>query len=169
MKSLIALLGLIFLLSSAFSVDRNNFKRCDQSSFCRRCRKVDPGASPYILLFETFKTYRTYVTVDVKNVNNNQDFELKLEAVKDDTFHVVINEKSPLHPRYVVEDALKGPLDFEPITVVEKSALHITVAHGVHKAKIMTLLQIDFFNQDKLVVSLNAKGLMRFEHLRLKP
>lgn len=136
----------------------------------RRCRKVQPGNSPYILIPDTLKTYKSYVTVDIKNTENGHEFVLKVEAVKDEIFHVVIDEKSPMHPRYVVEDALKGPLEYNAITVTEKTDQQITLGYGDYKAVIgATPFKIDFFNQDKLVVSFNAKGLMRFEHLRPKP
>lgn len=101
------------LVTLALGVDKNNFKRCDQSSFCRRCRKVQPGNSPYSLVYSSLKTYKTYITVDLKNNNNGHEFVLKLEAVKGDKFHVEVDEKQPLHARYRVEDALKGPLEFE--------------------------------------------------------
>lgn len=110
------LLGVILLgalLTLSLGVDRNNFKRCDQSSFCRRCRKVQPGDSPYSLVYGSLKTYKTYITMDLKNNNNGHEFLLKLEAVKGDKFHVEVDEKQPMHPRYRVEDALKAPLEFE--------------------------------------------------------
>lgn len=137
----------------------------------RRCRKVEPGKTPYIVAPDTLKTYRTYVTVDVKNTEiPDHEFELKLEAVKDNIFHVVINEKAPLHPRYVVEDALKGPLEFAALNVAEKTSDHITVTYEQYKAIInVSPLKLDFYQNDKHVVSFNAKGLMRFEHLRVKP
>lgn len=74
---------------------------------------MQPGNSPYSLVFSSLKTYKTYITLDLKNNDNGHDFVLKLEAVKGDKFHVEVDEKQSLHPRYRVLDALKGPLEFE--------------------------------------------------------
>uniref|UniRef100_A0A336LQR0 CSON011306 protein n=1 Tax=Culicoides sonorensis TaxID=179676 RepID=A0A336LQR0_CULSO len=160
------LLGLIlFVLLSTIviCVDKNNFKRCDQSSFCRRCRKVQPGSSPYSLVSSTLKTFKSYITLDLKNNENGHEFILKLEAVKGDKFHVEIDEKQPLHPRYRVEDALKGLLEYDSLTVSDKNEERIVVNYGSNKAELyINPFKIDFFNSEKLVVSMNSKGKKLF-------
>lgn len=103
-------LGLLLQLDPVQPVDRNNFKTCDQSSFCRRCRKVQPNASPYSVVAGSLNTYSDSVTAELRNADNGQLFVLKVAALKDDTFHVQIDEKQPLIPRYRVLDALKGPV-----------------------------------------------------------
>lgn len=106
----VVLLLLVHLTTVVESVDRNNFKSCDQSSFCRRCRKVQPGASPFGIVPGTLNTYSDSVTVDLQNADNGVFFVLKVAALLDSTFHVVIEEKSPLKPRYRVTDSLKEPV-----------------------------------------------------------
>lgn len=158
------------LIGLTIAVDKNNFKRCDQSSFCRRCRKVQPDQSPYALDLNTLKTYKSYITVELKNTENNHEFLFQLEAVKDNLFHITIDEKSPLRPRYKVQDALKGALVFDTLKVDSKTDKEIVVSSGPNKAVVNgSPFKIDFYNGDKLVVSANAKGLMKFEHLRTKP
>lgn len=106
-------LGLLLLLDPVQPVDRGNFKNCDQSSFCRRCRKVEPNASPYSVVAGSLNTYSDSVTANLRNADNGQEFVLKVAALKDATFHVQIAEKHPLIPRYRVLDALKGPVEPE--------------------------------------------------------
>lgn len=75
----------------------------------RRCRKVQPGNSQFQLVPGTLNSYSNSITADIINKENNHLFVLKLEALKDSTFHVLIDEKTPLRQRYRVTDALKGP------------------------------------------------------------
>ena len=56
------------------------------------------------------------------------------------------------------------------ITVHESSDKTLEVTSGNNKAIISASpFRIDFYSNDVLTVSANAKGLMRFEHLRTKP
>lgn len=53
------------------------------------------------------------------------------------------------------------------VTGADDSAITITV--GSNRAVITAIpFRVDLYNSNVLSVSLNAKGLMRFEHLRLK-
>ncbi|XP_055711223.1 neutral alpha-glucosidase AB [Phlebotomus papatasi] len=163
----LGLLGL--LVTFAGGVDRNNFKTCDQSSFCRRCRKVEGGDSPYELQLSTAKTFPDHVTVDVLNKDNDQVFVLKVVGLKGNKFHVEIDEKSPLKPRYRVVDALNGNPATESVSV-KKGEGTIEVETGPNRAVLVASpFRIDFFHGEVLQVSANAKGLMKFEHLRKKP
>lgn len=52
----------------------------------------------------------------------------------------------------------------------EKSDKEIIISSGTNKAIIHAApFRIDFYSNNVLTVSVNAKGLMRFEHLRVKP
>lgn len=56
------------------------------------------------------------------------------------------------------------------ITVHENSDKTLTVSAGNNKAIVFaTPFRIDFYTGDQLTLSANAKGLMRFEHIRTKP
>lgn len=58
---------------------------------------------------------------------------------------------------------------FHSIEVTEKSDKEIVITSGLNKAIIqVSPFGIDFYQNNVLTVSANAKGLMRFEHLRLK-
>ncbi|XP_055843927.1 neutral alpha-glucosidase AB-like isoform X2 [Episyrphus balteatus] len=150
-------------------VDPKNFKTCDESSFCRRCRKVQPGNSKFVLLPGTLNTYSDSITIDLINKDTNHLFILKVEALEGDIFHVLIDEKTPLQPRYRVTDALKGTPKSGTIKVEEVNDNQLSITTGINKAIIhANPFKIDFYQNDVLSVSVNAKGLMNFEHLRHK-
>lgn len=56
------------------------------------------------------------------------------------------------------------------LTIISKTPEAITLTSGGNKVVINTYpLKLDFYNEDILVTSFNAKGLLRIEHLRTKP
>lgn len=60
-------------------------------------------------------------------------------------------------------------LRFHSIRVTEPSDKEIELTAGPNRAVIHAKpFRIDFYQNDVLTVSANAKGLMRFEHLRKK-
>lgn len=163
----------IFLLCCTVlvgAVKREDFKTCDQSSFCRRCRKVEPGKTPYELLLNTVTDDQTTLSADLLNKDTGVLYVLKLTALRDSTFRLHINEKTPLHPRYEVEISLDGKPVVSKIDSVDKSEESVTVNSGPNKAVLyLKPFRVDLFSRDKLVISANARGLMRFEHIRKKP
>jgi alpha 1,3-glucosidase len=56
------------------------------------------------------------------------------------------------------------------LTVIEKTAEFISVKAGAKRVVIHAIpFRVDLFSEDQLVISANARGLMRFEHIRPKP
>lgn len=99
-------------------------------------------------------------------------FVLQLRALKDNTFNLVIDEKTPISRRYRVVDALKAEPIADSIEVSEKSdnEIVVTAKSSRNRAHIYAApFRVDFYSNDVLTVSANAKGLMKFEHLRRKP
>lgn len=68
---------------------------------------MQPDNSQFQLIASTLNTYSDSVTAELLNKENDHRFVLKVAALKDNTFHVVIDEKTPLKPRYRVVDALQ--------------------------------------------------------------
>ncbi|XP_054006859.1 neutral alpha-glucosidase AB [Hylaeus anthracinus] len=173
MASYVRLGLLLLLVCSSFlvnAVNRDTFKTCDQSSFCRRCRKVEPGKSPYQLLVDTFTHNESTINIDLFNKDTGVLYILQLTALKNNTFRLHINEKNPLHPRYEPTEALQDQPQISELTLVERTSDHITVKNGVNKVILYpTPFKVDLYSEDALVVSANARGLMRFEHHRVKP
>ena len=74
----------------------------------RRNRALKPGKSLYHVIPETVVSNNSSVAMDLVNKQNNVLFTAKIQALKDNTIRIQINEKSPLRPRYEVQDALVG-------------------------------------------------------------
>ncbi|XP_017085755.1 neutral alpha-glucosidase AB [Drosophila eugracilis] len=157
----------LFVLADG--VDPGNFKTCEQSSFCRRSRKVQSAGSKYALIPGTLNTYADSLTADLVNKENHHQFAFKLEALEGSTFRLQIDEKQPLRPRYRVEHALKGQPQAGRIRVQRETDGEIVITSDKNKAVIHgDPFRIDFYENDVLVVSVNAKNWLYFEHLRQK-
>lgn len=114
-------------------------------------------------------TYSDSVTADLINKENHHQFSFKLEALVGSTFRLQIDEKTPLRPRYRVEHALKRQPETGRIRVQESDG-ELTITTGTSKATVYgDPFRIDFFENNVLVVSVNAKNWLYFEHLRQKP
>lgn len=162
--------ALAVLLTLVSAVDRGNFKSCQQSSFCRRHRAVKPGESPYALLTNTVTVNDAGLVGDVINENNRIVFTLEIYPLKDSTVRIKINEKNPIKPRFEDPYALVKDIHGESFEVVDQSAQGVTVKFGSHRAVVNAKpLKIDIYNGNDLVVSTNARGLLKFEHYRNKP
>uniref|UniRef100_A0A8D8HTH0 Glucosidase II subunit alpha n=3 Tax=Culex pipiens TaxID=7175 RepID=A0A8D8HTH0_CULPI len=166
------LFTLCCLYQRTVSVDRNNFKTCEQSSFCRRLRQTEPAVSKFVVLPETLQTYKQYILLDLQHSESKHLFVLKLAAVRGGIFHFQIDEKSPLSERYRVLDALAKEPEYVNVKVEggsSGSTITVTADGGTSRA-VVTLapFKIDFYNGDKLVVAANSKGMMEYEQLRRK-
>ncbi|XP_001355295.2 neutral alpha-glucosidase AB [Drosophila pseudoobscura] len=158
------------LAAYASGVDPSNFKTCEQSSFCRRSRKVQSTGSKYALIPGTLNSYMDSLTGDLINKENHHLFSFKLEALAGSTFRLQIDEKQPLRPRYKVEHALKGQPEAGHIHVHKETDGEIIITSKHTKAVIHgDPFHIDFYENDVLVVSVNSKNWLYFEHLRQKP
>ena len=112
----------------------------------------------------------TTLSADLSNKDTGILYILKLTALRDNTFRLYVNEKNPLHARYEVEFALQREPQVSKIDSVEKSETSVTVKSGANKAVLfLKPFKVDLYSQDELVISANARGLMRFEHIRKKP
>lgn len=97
-------------------------------------------------------------------------FLLQLYSLSDSTFRMKINELTPLKPRHEVQHALNGEPNYVRLEVTEKTTEKIVVQSGHNKAEIFANpFRVDLYRNKELVISTNARGLMRFEHLRHKP
>ncbi|XP_050734554.1 neutral alpha-glucosidase AB-like [Eriocheir sinensis] len=152
------------------AVDRNNFKTCQQSSFCRRHRAVRPGESPYVLLLPTLTTTEEGVFADLLNERTRVFFTLELYPLKDATLRMKINEKNPIKQRFEEPYGLIGGSQTEQFQVVDRSEEGFTLKFGSSHAVVQAKpLKVDVYSGNTLVVSANARGLLKFEHYRKKP
>ena len=96
----------ITITLSVNAVDKNKFRMCQQSSFCRRCRGMEPGQTIYSLDLSTLQVNPNVAEV---LLNFNEDrFRVEISALKSGGFRVKIREAFPLHPRFEVLEVLDG-------------------------------------------------------------
>lgn len=69
MKTLSLLLVVVFVIGNAVGVDRNNFKTCDQSGFCKRLRPFKPEKSQYTLNLDTVIIHGNALSADVNTID----------------------------------------------------------------------------------------------------
>ncbi|XP_076065923.1 glucosidase 2 subunit alpha isoform X2 [Oratosquilla oratoria] len=160
----------LLFLPLVYSVDRSNFKSCQQSSFCKRHRELKGGESPYSLLLNSVQVSDSRVYSEVINIHNNVMFTLEMIPMKDSIIRFKINEKNPIRTRYEDPYALLDNLEGEKFQVVDQSKDGFTIKTGTCKVVVISHpLRLDFYQGEDLVVSANARGLLKFEHYRQKP
>ncbi|XP_053304771.1 neutral alpha-glucosidase AB isoform X2 [Spea bombifrons] len=153
----------------ALSVDRSNFKTCDQSSFCRRQRKLEPGSSPYKALLGSAKVSEDKLEVQLIDDKNEASLLLEVFGLNGNMTRIKINEINPLKPRYEVPDVLVGtPLPENlHVTGQDENTLELTFRGVEHKLLLTgTPFRMDILSGRDLVLSVNSRGLLHFERLR---
>ncbi|OQR78940.1 neutral alpha-glucosidase AB-like [Tropilaelaps mercedesae] len=165
--AVIICLGALFEVASA--VDRNNFKTCDQSGFCRRNRRLQPGQSPFIALIASAEQKDvSHIELNVLNSHNQQAFLLRLEAIEGGSLRMTIDEKNSPVRRYIPVAALRPNIKTIPLTLRSKTENRLEAMFGTVGRVVVSAepLRIDVYSGDTLVFSGNARGLMKFEHYR---
>lgn len=151
------------------AVDKGNFKTCDQSSFCRRNRAIQPGDSPYTIVKDSLVFTDSLVEVNLLNQKTNALLSLKLTTLEKNTARFKINELKPIRPRYEVQDVLveyPRRVSYEKVKQDDNS-IHIKFGNN---SVVLTYkpFRLDFLVHNEIAVSVNSRGLMNFEHYRTK-
>ncbi|XP_044733910.1 neutral alpha-glucosidase AB [Chrysoperla carnea] len=164
---LLKILTLLSVITYTFCVDHGNFKTCAQSSFCRRCREMEPNKSPYVLNFPSAQITPNSVHVELWNNEEQVVFNLTLSALVDNTFRLQVEEASPLRDRFRSLYALKSDPVLAQLEMVSRNEDEITIKNGDNAVKLIrSPFRIDFFSDTEFVASVNARGLFKFEHYR---
>ncbi|KAK7173996.1 hypothetical protein R3I93_003734 [Phoxinus phoxinus] len=166
-----SLLLILLLCLSAQAVDRSNFKTCDQSTFCKRQRELKPGQSPYRALLDTLELSDSRITLQLINDNNKVRLLLELYRLQGNMTRVKINELKPLKPRYEVPDVLISDPLTEPLSVVSQDENSLVLCLGGKERRLIVSAQpfrLDIVEGPQVLMSLNSRGLLAFEHLRAR-
>ncbi|XP_053575926.1 neutral alpha-glucosidase AB isoform X2 [Bombina bombina] len=164
-----ASLVLCSCLIPALSVDRSNFKTCDQSSFCRRQRKLQPGSSPYRALLGSAELSGDRFSVKLIDDKNQVSLLLEVFGLDGNMTRIKINEINPLKPRYEVPDVLIEPPRPAELQVSgqDDNTLELSLGTTGHTLLVTgTPFRLDILAGQDLVLSVNSRGLLHFEHLR---
>uniref|UniRef100_A0A672TFJ0 Glucosidase II alpha subunit n=1 Tax=Sinocyclocheilus grahami TaxID=75366 RepID=A0A672TFJ0_SINGR len=166
---LLSVVCVSLFFSSTFAVDRGNFKTCDQSAFCKRQRALKPGQSPYRALLETLELSDSRLTLQLINDNNKVHLLLELYRLQGNMTRVKINELKPLKPRFEVPDVLIAEPPTEPLSVLSKDDNGVVLSLGVKNQRLIVSarpFRLDIMQGPEVLLSLNSRGLLAFEHLR---
>uniref|UniRef100_A0A3B4EFU1 Neutral alpha-glucosidase AB n=1 Tax=Pygocentrus nattereri TaxID=42514 RepID=A0A3B4EFU1_PYGNA len=148
-----------------------NFKTCDQSAFCKRQRALKPGQSPYRALLDTLELSDSRLTLQLINDNNKVHLLLELYRLQGNITRVKINELKPLKPRYEVPDVLVGDQPTEPLSVLSQDDNGVVLSLGAESQRLIVSarpFRLDIMEGPEVLLSLNSRGLLAFEHLRLR-
>lgn len=116
MRLAVAALVVVALVASVTAVDRNRFKKCEQSGFCKRNRafaQTGVGESAYELIpGSQVRTSGRYIA-DVLNRATGVKFRLIVSNYGAETplVRVTVREKAPLYTRYEVVDVLEAGVE----------------------------------------------------------
>ncbi|CAH2098841.1 unnamed protein product [Euphydryas editha] len=169
---------LILTISGILGVDRNNFKTCEQSGFCKRLRSFKPEKSQYSLNLDTVIVHGNVLSAEVVTVDTEGEkktvlwhYALKLSALSDGTFRVELDEADPLYPRYRPELALSGEPKGDALKLIsnENGKLTLTNSQG-HKVVITASpLKFEFLDLNgEVAVVLNDNSQLLVEPLRVR-
>uniref|UniRef100_A0A674D0E5 Neutral alpha-glucosidase AB n=1 Tax=Salmo trutta TaxID=8032 RepID=A0A674D0E5_SALTR len=164
-------LWLAVCLSGTWAVDRGNFKTCDQSAFCKRQRALKPGQSPYRALLETLELTNTKLTLQLINDNNKVRLLLELYRLQGNMTRVKINELKPLKPRFEVPDVLINDPPTEPLSLLSRDENGVVLSLGADSQRLIVSakpFRLDIMEGREVLLSLNSRGLLAFEHLRIR-
>ena len=107
------ILAAIFVICGE-AVDRNKFRTCQQSSFCRRCRGMEPGQSVYSLDISTLQVSSGQAEVMLKHEEDR--YRMEISALTLGGFRVKIREAFPLVPRFEVPEVLVSEPEVHDLT-----------------------------------------------------
>uniref|UniRef100_A0A674D3F8 Neutral alpha-glucosidase AB n=1 Tax=Salmo trutta TaxID=8032 RepID=A0A674D3F8_SALTR len=126
----------------------------------RRQRALKPGQSPYRALLETLELTNTKLTLQLINDNNKVRLLLELYRLQGNMTRVKINELKPLKPRFEVPDVL---INDPPTDGV------FSLGAGDSQRLIVSAkpFRLDIMEGREVLLSLNSRGLLAFEHLRI--
>ncbi|XP_032939455.1 neutral alpha-glucosidase AB isoform X2 [Catharus ustulatus] len=156
-------------LGAALAVDRSNFKTCEQSGFCRRQRRIQPGNSPYRALLESLELGPDVAKIQLVNEVTQVPLLLELWGLTGNVTRLRIQELAPLRPRFQVPDVLLGepPAERLEVTGRDEGTLELSLGPGGHRLLVTERpFRLDLLRQRELLCSVNARGLLVFEHQR---
>ena len=161
----------LILLSflTVLAVDRSNFKKCDQASFCKRQRATNPTPT-FSILPDTIRLSESELNAVIVHDLYRKQFPLSLKFIGKSTYRLVIDEISDLHKRYQISDlVVEDPLN-EKFDSSSRNEEEITLKQGSRTFKVgIAPFKVTVYEGEDEVLNLNGRNLMNIEHFRSKP
>ena len=191
MRSLVVAAWLLLLLPTRFvvAVKEQDFKKCDESAFCRRGRALGDRAAEYAKSGEKWKSPYSLDASTIALEDGGSrftgrvrsslypeiKFELDVRVHEDGVVRVRMDEKEGLRKRY--DEAASWALLKEPVlsssskwSVGKKD---VKVVYGEKKDQVEVVVEFEplvvrMKRNGKDQVVLNGQGLLHMEHFREK-
>ncbi|XP_068596792.1 neutral alpha-glucosidase AB [Brachionichthys hirsutus] len=113
----------------------------------------------------------TRLTLQLINDNNKVRLLLELYRLQGNMTRVKINELKPLKPRYEVPDVLMQEPPTEPLSLLSQDENWVVLSLGAESQRIILSarpFRLDIMEGRIVLMSLNSRGLLAFEHLRMR-
>ena len=110
------LAAIFVIISSVNAVDRNKFRTCQQSSFCRRCRGMEPGQTIYSLDPATLQQVNS-AQAEALIIHGEDRLRMEVSALKVAGFRVKIREAFPLVARFEVPEVLVAEPELDKMSI----------------------------------------------------
>ncbi|XP_050523206.1 neutral alpha-glucosidase C [Daktulosphaira vitifoliae] len=165
---------ILFFSIGVNSVDRHNFKTCEQSNFCKRCRSMNKSQnSMFHLVSDSIILNDKYLEAIIANTNYENVFlRMRLDGLKDKTLRVRINENgNPMYNRFQPVHALVSEPIFQSMTMARnETTIELELEQSTIKVFINIIpFKLNVYVHDELIIGINHNNLMQFEHYRPKP
>lgn len=179
-KSLLFTLLIITFFTIIESVDKSNFKTCEQSGFCKRNRNLSQRPERFQLIDGTIVPESDYksVTFQLKNDDTGVIYQAQLQSIlAGQTFRFRVDEIDSPKKRFDPSELVLMPnIKGTKMNIVDQSSDGFTVEtmdeKNRQKNKIIVHanpFRLDVYSGNDLVMVVNQRGLFNFEHFRHKP
>lgn len=170
------LLSIVVSLLAIDCVDRNNFKTCDQTGFCRRHRNQSPNIeSSYTVLPDTVGQSSDGQSIEFRLKNSANGVQLQAvlySLISGQVLRLKVNELNSIRHRFEAKDSLLEDIPHSKLILGDNSANGFEAQLADTNNKVVVKanpFRIDVYSDNKLVISGNQRGLFKFEHYRPKP
>eukprot|EP00053_Salpingoeca_punica_P010114 m.90988 g.90988 ORF g.90988 m.90988 type:complete len:901 (-) comp15287_c0_seq1:264-2966(-) len=155
----------------AAAVDRNNFKKCSDSSFCKRNRALTPDHGKYAVDASSLDLNDQRAVMDLNSDAGLAKLQLTLSVVNKGLLRATIVEKNPIRPRYQVQDVVTIESTHK-LTRVRQEEKDILVFDFVNEQTVVVTLnpfRLDLLRAGEIVISVNSRGLLNYESFQARP
>eukprot|EP01125_Pyxidicula_operculata_P013284 TRINITY_DN4392_c0_g2_i1.p1 TRINITY_DN4392_c0_g2~~TRINITY_DN4392_c0_g2_i1.p1 ORF type:complete len:954 (-),score=179.46 TRINITY_DN4392_c0_g2_i1:35-2896(-) len=165
------------LVNISLAVDRNKFKKCQDSPFCVRQRSFTKGMLDYSFVKDSVSFDGTTLKGLIHEKKTNTLYTMEVIRYQNDIVRLKLNEESPIKPRYEVQEVLLDGISTKLFSGFQNKgkSLELDLGNGrsfkiqlVDSDDVTSALKFDYYYQEKPVISANNRGLFYFEYLRQK-
>lgn len=159
--------------STVYSVDRGNFKTCEQSNFCKRCRSMNKNQkTAFELVPDSVLLTDKYFEALISNTNYDDiSLRMRLDGLKDSTLRLRINKDgNQMYNRFQPVHALVSePITESMIMARNASTVELELSKIIKVYITIAPFKLDVYVNEELTIGVNHDNLMQFEHYRPKP